>query len=144
MSRSVQFIAVVVAVAHKVSTAPKMWRPQWWSPADTDDIILPPHIIAILWSKSGILLPRSLQCWCWCWWGYVRVTIRHSVTMYLQLDDMLVSSRSACIFNMSSCNLGLCKEHILGVTLPLHQGASSLNTICTTEHCRCWWLLTRA
>ena len=42
MSRSVQFIAVVVAVAHKISTAPKMWRPQWWSPADTDDIILPP------------------------------------------------------------------------------------------------------
>ena len=51
MSRSVQFIAVVVAqlssaqlssaVAHKVSTAPQMWRPQWWWPADTDDIITP-------------------------------------------------------------------------------------------------------
>ena len=139
MSRSVQFIAVVVAVAHKISTAPKMWRPQWWSPADTDDIIvsplLPPHIVSILWSQSGILLsPHSVWlCWC-CWWGwgrgrgYVRVTILHVVTLYLQLDDMLVSSRSVCIFNMGSCNVGLCKEDILGVTVPPHQGASSLNT----------------
>ena len=56
------------------------------------------------------------------------VTILHVVTLYLQLDDMLVSSRSVCIFNMGSCNVGLCKEDILGVTSPLHQGASSLHT----------------
>ena len=90
---------------------------------------------------------------------WVRVRIRQShnirrynVTLYLQLDDMLVSSRSVCIFNMGSCNVGLCKEDILGVTVPLHQGASSLNTRDSiaaqynthiTQHCQCWWLLTR-
>ena len=30
------------------------------------------------------------------------VTILHVVTLYLQLDDMLVSSRSVCIFNIMS------------------------------------------
>ena len=88
----------------------------------------------------------------------MRVTILHVVTLYLQLDDnddTLVSSRSVCIFTMSSCNLGLCKEDILGVTSPLHQGASSLHTseywrlyyrssIQYTQHCRSCWLLTRA
>ena len=53
------------------------------------------------------------------------------VTLYLQLDDMLVSSRSVCIFIIwvaGCCNVGLCKEHILGVTNTLNQGASSLHT----------------
>ena len=123
----------------------------------TPSLLSSPHIVSILWSKSGILLnPHSVWwlCWyCYGWgWGYVTVTILDVVTLYLQLDDMLVSSRSLCIFNMGSCNVGLCKEDILGVTVPLHQGASSLNTRDSiaaqynthiTQHCQCWWLLTR-